>query len=103
MISVNSLVLYKNQPALVQEASGGKFSIVYCTAPASPGGKPPQFATQKVRDKDIVLLVKQTGCLGTHAAENAQTGLLFRHNGLLALACHSERSEESNIENLLLQ
>ena len=61
MISVSSLVLYKNQPALVQEASGGKFSIVYCTAPASPGGKPPQFATQKVRDKDIVLLVKQTG------------------------------------------
>lgn len=57
---MNSLVLYKNHPALVQEESGGKFVIVYCTAPASPSGKPPQFATQKVRDKDIVLLVKKT-------------------------------------------
>lgn len=60
MISVNSLVLYKNQPALVQEESGGKFVIVYCTALVSPSGKPPQFATQKVRDKDIILLVKKT-------------------------------------------
>ncbi len=58
MISVNSLVLYRNQPAVVQEISGGKFGIVYCTA--TPGGRPPQFATQRVRDKDIVLLVEKT-------------------------------------------
>ena len=58
MISVNSLVLYRNQPALVQEIAGGKFGIVYCTA--TPNGKPPQFATQKVRDKDILLLVERT-------------------------------------------
>lgn len=56
MFKTNSLVLYKNQPALLQEVSTDKYTILYCTDLPSPGGKPAQFATQKVREKDIELL-----------------------------------------------
>lgn len=56
MFKTKSLVLYKNQPALLQEVSTDKYTILYCTALPSPGGKPAQFATQKVREKDIELL-----------------------------------------------
>lgn len=56
MFKTKSLVLYKKQPALLQEVSTDKYTILYCTALPSPGGKPAQFATQKVREKDIELL-----------------------------------------------
>lgn len=56
MFKTKSLVLYKNQPALLQEVSTDKYTILYCTDLPSPGGKPAQFATQKVREKDIELL-----------------------------------------------
>ena len=56
MFKKKSLVLYKNQPALLQEVSTDKYTILYCTDLPSPGGKPAQFATQKVREKDIELL-----------------------------------------------
>lgn len=60
MIATHSLVLYKGQPALVQEESGGKYTVVYCSAlPA--GGKPAQFATQRVRDKDVSVLLEKAG------------------------------------------
>ena len=55
MINSKSLVLYKKQPAAVTE-TGEKFSIEFCTAPATPTGKKAQYGTQKVRDKDIILL-----------------------------------------------
>ncbi len=60
MFKIKSLVLYKNQPALLQEVSTDKYTILYCTALPSPGGKPAQFATQKVREKDIELLFETT-------------------------------------------
>lgn len=60
MISSHSLVLYKGQPALVQEEAGGKYTILYCSNLPSTGGKPPQFSTQKVRDKDIFLFFEKT-------------------------------------------
>lgn len=60
MFKTKSLVLYKNQPALLQEVSTDKYTILYCTALPSPGGKPSQFATQKVREKDIELLFETT-------------------------------------------
>lgn len=60
MIKAKSLVLYKNQPALLQEVSTDKYTILYCTALPSPGGKPAQFTTQKVREKDIELLFETT-------------------------------------------
>ena len=60
MFKTKSLVLYKNQPALLQEVSTDKYTILYCTALPSPGGKPAQFATQKVREKDIELLFGTT-------------------------------------------
>ncbi|MCR4714733.1 MAG: RNB domain-containing ribonuclease [Treponemataceae bacterium] len=55
MIKSKSLVLYKKQPAAVTE-TGEKYTIEFCTAPATPTGKKAQYATQKVRDKDIILL-----------------------------------------------
>ena len=60
MIATHALVLYKGQPALVQEESGGKYTIIYCSSLPTAGGKPAQFATQKVRDKDISVLFTKT-------------------------------------------
>ena len=60
MFKTKSLVLYKKQPALLQEVSTDKYTILYCTALPSPGGKPAQFTTQKVREKDIELLFETT-------------------------------------------
>ncbi len=55
MLTKGNIVLYKTQPALIIEA-GDKYTISFCTAPATPTGKPAQYGTQKVRDKDITLL-----------------------------------------------
>lgn len=56
MVSKNSAVIYKNQPAIVTGTEGDKFVIQFRTVAATPGGKPEQYASQKVRGKDIVLL-----------------------------------------------
>ena len=52
----NSLVLYKNQPAVVIDRDGDKYLIRFCTQPASPGGKKAIYGEQKVREKDVILL-----------------------------------------------
>ena len=52
----NSLVLYKNQPAVVTDRDGDKYLIRFCTQPASPGGKKAVYSEQKVREKDVILL-----------------------------------------------
>ena len=56
MIKVNSLVIYKNNAALVTEDSGnGKFTVKYRSTPATQT-KPAVYSTQNVRTKDIILL-----------------------------------------------
>lgn len=50
-----SLVIYKTQPALVLEA-GDKYTIQFQTSLATSTGKKAQYGTQKVRDKDVMLL-----------------------------------------------
>lgn len=52
----NSLVLYKNQPAVVIDRDGDKYLIRFCTQPATPSGKKAVYGEQKVREKDVVLL-----------------------------------------------
>ena len=52
----NSLVLYKNQPAVIKETDGDKYIISYCSQPATPTGKKAVYAEQKVREKDVILL-----------------------------------------------
>jgi len=52
----NSLVLYKNQPAVVLDRDGEKYLIKFCTQPATPTGKKAVYGEQKVREKDVVLL-----------------------------------------------
>ena len=52
----NSLVLYKNQPAVIFDRDGDKYLIRFCTQPATPTGKKAVFGEQKVREKDFVLL-----------------------------------------------
>ncbi len=52
----NSLVLYKNQPAVVTDRDGDKFIIRFCTQPATQGGKKAVYGEQKVREKDVVVL-----------------------------------------------
>jgi exoribonuclease-2 len=56
MITKNSVVLYKKQPAVVTDIESDKYVIRYCSVPASPTGRPAQYATQKVREKDILPL-----------------------------------------------
>ena len=56
MIKVNSLVIYKNNAALVTEDAGnGKFTVKYRLTPATQT-KPAVYSTQNVRTKDIILL-----------------------------------------------
>lgn len=52
----NSLVIYKNQAAVVTEQDGEKFLIKFCSQPATPTGKKAVYAEQKVRQKDVVVL-----------------------------------------------
>ena len=54
MIQKHTLVLYKTQPAVVTELDGDKFTVQFCAAPATQT-KPAVYATQKVREKDVVL------------------------------------------------
>lgn len=56
MISKNSVVIYKNQCAVVTAIDGEKYEITFCTAPATSTGKKAQYAVLKVRDKDIIPL-----------------------------------------------
>ena len=51
-----SLVLYKNQPAVVNDRDGDKYIIKFCSQPATPSGKKAVYGEQKVREKDVVLL-----------------------------------------------
>ncbi|MCQ2599759.1 MAG: RNB domain-containing ribonuclease [Treponema sp.] len=62
MIRKNSIVLYKNQIALVNDIEGDKYLIQFCSFPLTPeniskfGSKNFMSQEQKVREKDIVLL-----------------------------------------------
>ena len=58
MIQKNAVVLYKNQCAVVTDIDGDKYVIQYCSAPATPTGKKAQYASLKVRERDITLLHK---------------------------------------------
>ena len=51
-----SVVLYKNQPAVVNDRDGDKYIIKFCSQPATPSGKKAVYGEQKVREKDVVLL-----------------------------------------------
>lgn len=51
MVSKNSAVIYKNQPAVVIENDGEKYTIQFFTQ-----GKKRETAVQKVREKDFALL-----------------------------------------------
>ncbi len=52
----NSVVLYKNSVAVVNEIEADKYIIKYCSQPASPTGKKAVYIEQKVREKDLVVL-----------------------------------------------
>ncbi|MCQ2587435.1 MAG: RNB domain-containing ribonuclease [Treponema sp.] len=52
----NSLVLYKNNCAIVNEIENDKYLIKFCTQPATPTGKKAVYSEQKVREKDFILL-----------------------------------------------
>lgn len=52
----NSVVLYKNQPAIINSIENDKYLISFCVTPATSTGKKAVYGEQKVREKDIVLL-----------------------------------------------
>ena len=52
----NSVVLYKNSCAVIDDIDKDKFVIRFCTQPATLTGKKAVYGTQKVRKKDIIVL-----------------------------------------------
>ena len=52
----NSVVIYKNSPALVGERDGDKYLVSWCVSRATASGKKAVYASQKVREKDVILL-----------------------------------------------
>ncbi len=52
----NSVVIYKNTCALTGEAEGDKFTVNWCVSRATASGKKAVYASQKVREKDVILL-----------------------------------------------
>ena len=52
----SSVVIYKNLPALVGERDGDKFLVDWCVSRATSTGKKAVYASQKVREKDVILL-----------------------------------------------
>ncbi|MCR5189478.1 MAG: RNB domain-containing ribonuclease [Treponema sp.] len=52
----NTVVLYKNAPAVITERDGDKYVIRFCTQPATATGKKAVYGEQKVREKDVVVL-----------------------------------------------
>ena len=52
----NTLVLYKNAPAVITERDGDKYVIRFCTQLATATGKKAVYGEQKVREKDVVVL-----------------------------------------------
>ena len=80
----NSLVIYKNQPAVIKELDGDKYIITYCSQPATPTGKKAVYGEQKVREKDIILLAqgpvtsidKALACADDEALTQAHTACL---------------------------
>ena len=52
----NSLVLYKNQCALVTDRDGDKYLIRFCSQPATASGKKAVYGEQKVREKGLALV-----------------------------------------------
>lgn len=55
-IEKSFVVIYKNSPALAGEKDGEKFNIKWCSYWGKPKGKKNNYAEQKVREKDVVLL-----------------------------------------------
>ncbi|MCR5725382.1 MAG: RNB domain-containing ribonuclease [Treponema sp.] len=61
MFSKNSVVIYKNTVAVVSEcgSDGEKFTVSWCVSRATASGKKAQYASQKVREKDVLLLCEE--------------------------------------------
>ena len=55
MIESNSLIIYKNQLAVITEVSD-KISIKYQSSPKTTTGKSATYSTQKIREKDMNML-----------------------------------------------
>ena len=89
----NSVVIYKNLPALVGEKDGDKYLVNWCVSRATSTGKKAVYASQKVREKDVILL-----CEGE--ASSIDVLLDFAEN---TLAENSEvKSQIAEIHELLL-
>lgn len=54
----NSIVIYKNFCALTGDEDGEKFIVEWCVSPKTSTGKKAVFATQKVRNRDVIFLAE---------------------------------------------
>lgn len=59
MLSKNSVVVYKSFCAVVTDIEAEKYALKWCVNRGNAGGKKPVYATQKVREKDVLLLCEK--------------------------------------------
>lgn len=52
----NAVVIYKNACALAGDSEGDKFMVSWCVSRGTPSGKKANYASQKVRNRDVIVL-----------------------------------------------
>lgn len=55
----SAVLIYKNTCAISGETEGDKFLVNWCVSRATPTGKKAVYGSQKVREKDVVLLTEK--------------------------------------------
>lgn len=55
----NSVVIYKNTCALTGDNEGDKFVVNWCVSRATASGKKAVYANQKVRERDVIVLLEE--------------------------------------------
>lgn len=103
MIVKNSVVIYKNQAAIVCGSEGDKFLIKYCSQAASPSGKKAVYSEQKVREKDFVILSENPSSslekLLEYSEDSFENQLLEAYE--LLLADESSQNQSFSFQDIL--
>lgn len=92
-----SLLLYKNQPAVVTDIDKDKFVIKYCVQPATPTGKKAVYQEQKIREKDAALIHEGPVSSLEKVLENADADYSSAVKETYELLASDEETKSQNI------
>jgi exoribonuclease-2 len=96
MISKNTPVLYKKNIAIISDIDSDKYVIKYCSSPATSTGKKAVYDTQKVREKDIIVLIPKEGSL-ENLLSFTDEKLPLKIQEAWELLCSDEQTSSSEI------